>query len=215
MRQLTHWGRVAHLCVGKLTIIAADNGLAPGRRQAIIWTNAGILSIGPLGTNFSEILIEMYVFSFKKMHLKMSSAKWRPFCLGLNVLKKQHKFHMTWHQCIYAGRFAIMFKLSLNVHNSWMIQINAKRVSALLKLFSAYKLYRLTVSELSIMIFLMLSLIYISTHHNLAKRPRFVCIMICWLCWCSNGWSWVIICLPDGRSVSMYHILTTWVCIHY
>ena len=34
-----------------------DNGLSPGRRQAIIWTSAGILLIGPLRTNFSEILI--------------------------------------------------------------------------------------------------------------------------------------------------------------
>ena len=77
---LTHWGR------GNLTIIASDNGLSPGRCQAIIWTNAGILLIGTLGTNFSEILIEIWIFSLKKIHLKMSSAKWRPFCLGLNVL---------------------------------------------------------------------------------------------------------------------------------
>ena len=83
---LTHWGRVTHICVSELTIIGPDNGLSPGRRQAIIWTNAGILLIGPLGTNFNEILIEIHTFSFKKMHLKMSSAKWRPFCLGLNVL---------------------------------------------------------------------------------------------------------------------------------
>ena len=77
--KLTHWGRATHICVGKLTIIVSDNGLSPGRRQAIIWTNAGILLIGPLGTNFSEILIGIQTFSFKKMHLKMSSAKWRPF----------------------------------------------------------------------------------------------------------------------------------------
>ena len=75
-QQLTHWGRVTHIRVGKLTIIGSDNGLSPGRRQAIIWTNAGILLIG---TNFSELLIEIYTFSFKKMHLKMSSAKWRLF----------------------------------------------------------------------------------------------------------------------------------------
>ena len=43
---LTHWGRVTHLCVSKLTSIASDNGLSPGRRQAIIWNNAGILLIG-------------------------------------------------------------------------------------------------------------------------------------------------------------------------
>ena len=83
---LSHWGRVTHICVIKLTIIGSDNCLLPGRRQAIIWTNAGILLIGPLRTNLIEILIEIQTFSFKKMHLKMSSVKWRPFCLGLNVL---------------------------------------------------------------------------------------------------------------------------------
>ena len=86
MTCLTHWGRVTHICVGKLTIIGSDNGLSPGRRQAIIWINPGILLIGPLGTNFSEILIGIQTFSYTKMHLKMSSAKWLPFCLGLNVL---------------------------------------------------------------------------------------------------------------------------------
>ena len=86
---VTHWGRVTHICVSKLTIIGSDNGLSSGRRQAIIWTNAEILLIGPLvGTNFSEILMEIHTFSFKKMHLKMSSGKGRPFCLGLNVLKQ-------------------------------------------------------------------------------------------------------------------------------
>ena len=84
---LTHWGRMTHICVGKLTIIGLDNGLAPRRRQAIIWTNAGLLLIRQLGTNFSKILIGIQILSFKKMHLKMSSAKWCPFCLGLNVLK--------------------------------------------------------------------------------------------------------------------------------
>ena len=83
---LTHWGRVTHICVGHLTIIGSDNGLSPSRRQAIIWTNTGILLIRPLGTNFNEMLIEIHTFSFKKMHLKMSSAKWRLFCLGLNEL---------------------------------------------------------------------------------------------------------------------------------
>ena len=82
----THWGRVTHICVGNLTTIGSDNGLSPDRRQAIIRANVGILLIGLLGTNFSEILIEILTFSFKKMRLKVSSAKRRPFCLGLNVL---------------------------------------------------------------------------------------------------------------------------------
>ena len=87
---LTQWGRVTHICVGNLAIIGSENGLSPGRRQAIIWTDAGILLIGPFETNFSEIWIGIQTFSLKKIHLKMSSVKWRLFCLGLNVLKSMH-----------------------------------------------------------------------------------------------------------------------------
>ena len=81
-----HWGRLTFICVSKLTIIGSDNGLSPGRRQAIILTNAGILLIGPLGTNVNDTSIEIHTFSFKKIHLKLSSGKCRPFCHGLNVL---------------------------------------------------------------------------------------------------------------------------------
>ena len=84
--RLTHWGRVTHICVGNLTIIGSDNGLSPGWRQAITWTSVRILLIGHQGTNFSEMLIEIHTFPFKKIHLKMSSGKWQAFCLGLNVL---------------------------------------------------------------------------------------------------------------------------------
>ena len=63
---LSHWGWVTHICVGNLTIIGSDNGLSSCRRQAIIWTNAEILLIGTLGTNFSEILIEIHTSSLKK-----------------------------------------------------------------------------------------------------------------------------------------------------
>ena len=76
----------AYICICNLTIIGSNNDLSPGRHQAIIWTNAVILLIGPLGTNFNEILIQICLFSFKEMHLKLSSGHWRPFCLDLNVL---------------------------------------------------------------------------------------------------------------------------------
>ena len=95
---LTHWGQVTHICVSKQIIIGSDNGLSPGRRPAIIWTNAGIWSIEILRTNFNGILSEIHTFSLKKMHLKMSSGKWRPFCLGLNVLisLQWHVLHVLW-----------------------------------------------------------------------------------------------------------------------
>ena len=67
----------------KLTNISSDNGLSPIRRQAIIWTNAVIVSIRPQGTYFSEILLKIPKFSFKKIHLKISCAKWRPQCVNI------------------------------------------------------------------------------------------------------------------------------------
>ena len=124
---LTHWGRVTHICVSKLTIIGSDNGLSPGRRQAIIWTNAGILFIWPLGTKFNEILIEIRTFSFKKMHLKRSSSKWQPFCLGLNVLTI----------CCYCG-------FLVNATEHWTITTSSKTTSiqVFLQLILDHKLHR-------------------------------------------------------------------------
>ena len=79
IRTLTHWGRVTHICVSKLTIIGSDNGLSPGRRGAIIWTNAEI--------NFSEILIEIfYIFiqenAFENVVWKMAAILSRPQCVN-------------------------------------------------------------------------------------------------------------------------------------
>ena len=77
--------------------IGSDNGLSPGRRQAIIWTNARKLLFGPPGAKFSEIVIEIHTFSINEMYLKMSSGKWQPFCLGLNVLT----YHITTPLCYF------------------------------------------------------------------------------------------------------------------
>ena len=66
----------------------SDNVLSPIRRQAIIWTNAGILLIGPLGTKSSEMLFEIHTFSFKKVHLKVLFSKWRSFCPGVDELTR-------------------------------------------------------------------------------------------------------------------------------
>ena len=96
---------MTNISIGKLTSTGSDNGLSPGRRQAIIRTDAGTLLIEPLGKNFSEILIKTHTFSFKKMKLETSSAKWRPFCLGLNVLMRctaqsgTHHIHNNKYSC--------------------------------------------------------------------------------------------------------------------
>ena len=74
------------MCQKKTAIIDSNNGLSHGRRQAIILRNVGILLIAPFTTNFSEILIDILIFSFNIMPLKVLSAKERSFCLGLGVL---------------------------------------------------------------------------------------------------------------------------------
>ena len=63
---LTHWGRVMYICVHNLAIIGSDNGLSPGQCQAIIGSNAAILLIRTLGTNFNEIISEIHTFSFQE-----------------------------------------------------------------------------------------------------------------------------------------------------
>ena len=88
-----------HICVSNIftIIIGPDNSWSPGRRQAIIRTNVGILLIRTLRTNFNEILIAIITFSFKKISLKVSSEKRLPFCLGLNVLNGSSFFST---QCV-------------------------------------------------------------------------------------------------------------------
>ena len=75
---------VPHICVIELDSIGSDNGLRPGRYQAIIWTNARILLISQKGTKFIDILMKMHIFSFKIMFLKVKSGKWQ-FYLDLKV----------------------------------------------------------------------------------------------------------------------------------
>ena len=76
---LTHLPLVPHICIKELDQYWFGNGLSPEWRQAIIWTNAAFMSIRPSGTNFSEILIKIQNFLFMEMHLKMTSAKLRPW----------------------------------------------------------------------------------------------------------------------------------------
>ena len=105
------------ICISNLTVIGSDNGLLPGRHQAIICTNAGILLTGTLGTNFIEILSEILTFSLKKMHLKMSSVKWWPFCLGLNVLTALNYLNVC-HQFAYQ-RKCVHTAVSINMSNMY------------------------------------------------------------------------------------------------
>ena len=79
---LTHWGRAMHLCICKLNIIGSNNGLPPGRHQAI----TGILLIETLGTNFSEINLNQnsYIFiqeiAFGNVVWRMAAILFWPQC---------------------------------------------------------------------------------------------------------------------------------------
>ena len=84
LNMLTHWSRMMHIYISKLTIIGSDNGLAPTRRQAIIWTNVGILLMRTLGTNFSEILGKFTDFHSQKK------------CICKCLLRNGSNFVLAW-----------------------------------------------------------------------------------------------------------------------
>ena len=86
--ELTHWGQVTHICVSNLTTTGSDNGLSPGRHQVIIWSNAGILSIAPLATNFhwnfyQNSYISIQENPFENGVWEMASILSRPQCVNL------------------------------------------------------------------------------------------------------------------------------------
>ena len=76
LKLIPQWGRVTYICVGNLITFGSDNGFMPGRRQTIIRIKAGILLIGPLGTNFIETPIEVQNFSFNKNASENAVSKW-------------------------------------------------------------------------------------------------------------------------------------------
>ena len=128
---------MTHVCINKLTIIGSDNGLSPGRHQAIIWTNAGILLIRNSGKNFNEILSEFHIFLFKKMHLNMLSTKWQQFCLGLNVLRS-FRYHDIYVICwfwpdmkCHWNVFSLLLKsLTLKLEIFWKNQVDTCTMAA-------------------------------------------------------------------------------------
>ena len=144
---------MTHKCVSKLIIIVSDNGLSHGDKPLSELTMNGLLNqcwniVNPnLRSNFSEIVSEIHIFSFRKMHLKMSAAKW-PFCPGLNVSTICHVFtayiqmlglivryisHLTYFQseklCIFSlshnmpwnriTSFALLFCLVSHAYMIW------------------------------------------------------------------------------------------------
>ena len=110
---------MTYICISNVTIIGSDNGLSPTRRHAIIWTNAGIVFIGPLGTDFGEFKIKIHIFLLIKMHLKMLSAKWWPFCLSLNVLNQCQLF-VYWCPATNIDEICIKIHLRYLKFRKWL-----------------------------------------------------------------------------------------------
>ena len=96
--------------------INSDNGLSPSWHPPINWTKAGMFLTGPLETNLSEILIKIHTFSLKKMHLKLSSGKWWPVCLSLNVTISQTTFSEAFSSMK-------MFEFWLRYHRSLLLRV--------------------------------------------------------------------------------------------
>ena len=107
---LTHSGRETHICAGNLTTIGSDKSLSPSRCQAIIWTNDWALLIG----HFSKIFLKLLTFPFKKIRLKVSFAKWRPFCLDLNMLTLVMSTNM---RSLY-GHFYMLTGQNVNIYKT-------------------------------------------------------------------------------------------------
>ena len=124
LSDLTHWGRATHICVGYLSIIGSDNGLSPGLRQAIIWTNDGILLIRPLGKKLQWNFNRNPNIFIKKMHLKLSSVKWRPFILGPNVLR----------DCLYTVRLWLIICIRDNKRKKYNLLVGVQQWGRVLEI---------------------------------------------------------------------------------
>ena len=98
---LTHWGRVTHMRVSKLTIIGSDNGLSDPKLE-YCWFE-------PWEQTSVKSLSKFMYFHSRKCICKMLSGKWRPSCFGLNVLNAlsdmpwilKLRWHMKSIHCFY------------------------------------------------------------------------------------------------------------------
>ena len=100
----SHWyinslrlSRETHICGSDQTIIGSNNALSPGRRQAIIWTDT---EIGSLGIHFSAFLGEIQIFHSSKCIWMCRRRNRSHFCLGLNVLNHNTPYPQFTVSCV-------------------------------------------------------------------------------------------------------------------
>ena len=125
--KLTHWSRVMpiiYIYSSKLTIIGSDNGLSPGQRQAIIWTNAGILLIQTLGAKVSEILSDIHTFPFEENAFenavcKMVATLSQPQCINRVESVVMHSFSSVILLSWYITTALLCFVIQNQPKQSW------------------------------------------------------------------------------------------------
>ena len=143
LQRLPHLGWVRDICVSKLTNIGSDNGLSPGRRQAIIWTNAGILLVVSPGTNFNEILLEISIQEnpFQTVVWKMAAILSRSQCVKSQNLPEIPSFNKSltmisiichlgrwkWSQILQSVFYIRMWVSSFRYENMLDVHINCER----------------------------------------------------------------------------------------
>ena len=94
-------------------MIGPDNGLAPNRRQAIIWTNHGTLLIEPLRTNLRRILMKIKQFSSKNaleyVDSKMVAivSQTQLLWVWMTIYVYQKPGHKVSHICLYAAKIPV------------------------------------------------------------------------------------------------------------
>ena len=93
---LTQWGRVMYICVSKLGHLWFRQWLVAWLAPSHYLNQCWNIVNWTLGNKLHWKFFKLYTFSFKKMHLKMPSGKWLPFCLSLNELILPRQYTCIW-----------------------------------------------------------------------------------------------------------------------
>ena len=120
----------AYICGSRLTMTGSDNGLSSERCQAIIGTNAGILLIGHLGTNYSENLIKILIFSFTKNAIEsviceMAAILPRPQCVNSCRLSDitRHNMSAPLRHVVLNQQLDVFFPIARLGADQWKLHI--------------------------------------------------------------------------------------------
>ena len=122
---------MTHICVNNLTIIGPDNGLSPGRHQAIIWTNAGMLLIGPEKQTSMKFYSEFIHFHSRKSISKCRLEKGGHFVSASMCFKGNWRgLHPAMNTMVTPAWVRQIFNKNRNiVTTGWFIEIDKYNLS--------------------------------------------------------------------------------------